>query len=83
MLQKGFLKTRENEENSRVIKRSRTFLVVGIFMILLGFIVLATLMQQEQEIVSIAGMILLIGGFLLLTVSFWMNFFAQNKNRRR
>ena len=83
MLQKGFLNPRENEENSRVVKRSRMFLVVGIFMVLLGFFVLTTLMQQEQETVSFSGMFLLIGGFLLLTVSFWMNFFARNKNRRR
>jgi len=82
MLQKGFLKRRENNENSRIIKRSRIFLVVGIFIIILGFFVLTTLMQQEQETVSIAGIVLFISGFLLLTVSFWMNYFARNKNRQ-
>ena len=82
MLQKGFLKPREKEENSRAAKRSRTFFIAGVFLILSGFLVLMTRMQQGQEKTSITYMILFFFGFFLLSVSLWMNFITQNKKRK-
>ena len=83
MLQKGFLKPCETEENARTLKRSRMFFFVGIFAILSGFLVFMIRMKQEQEEISIVWLVLLIAGFFLISVSMWMNFFAQKKKRRR
>ena len=83
MLQRGFLKPQEKEENARAVKRSRTMMIVGIFMILSGFLVLMMRMQQGQAEISMVWLIFLVVGFLLISISMWMNFFTQNKNRRR
>jgi drug/metabolite transporter (DMT)-like permease len=82
MLEKGFLKPTGKEETSRAVKRSRMFFVVGIFMVLAGFLALIVRMQQGQVEISIVWLILLITGFLLISISMWMNFFAQNMKRR-
>jgi len=83
MLQKGFLKPQETKENIRAANRSRIFFFVGVFMILSGFLVLMVRMQQGQERISLAWLILSVTGFLLISISIWINFFTQNKNRRR
>ena len=83
MLQKGFLTSREAEENTRAVKRSRMFLIVGVLMILGGFFLLLGQMKHGQEELSIAWLILVVTGFCLISVSMWMNFFRQKKNRRR
>jgi len=83
MLQSGFLKPQKNEENARAVKRSRMLMIVGIFMILAGFLVLMFRMQSGQQEISMVWLILVITGFLLISVSMWMNFFTQSKNRRR
>ena len=83
MLQRGFLKSEEKEENARAVKRSRMLMIVGIFMILSGFLVLMLRMQQGQQEISMVWLIFLVAGFLLITISMWMNFFTQNKKRRR
>ena len=83
MLQRGFLKPRETEQNTRAVKRNRMFFFAGIFMILAGFLALVLHMQQGQGGNSPAGLILLIAGFLLMSVSMWLNFFTQNKGRRQ
>ena len=79
MLQKGFLTSREEKKNNRPI---RIYIFAGIFMIIGGILLYMVQIQQAQEI-SIAWLILVIVGFFLVSVSMWMNFFAQNKNRRR
>jgi uncharacterized membrane protein len=83
MLQRGFLKPGENEENARAVKKSRMLMIVGIIMILSGFLALLFRMQQGQAGISIVWLILLVAGFLLVTISMWMNFFTQKRNRRR
>ena len=83
MLQKGFLRPSEKEEDIRTIKRSRMFIIAGIFMVFVGFVVFMMDIQQETGQISIAWLILVVVGFLLVSISMWMNFFAQNKNRRR
>ena len=83
MLQKGFLKSPEKEKTTRTVKRSRMFFFAGVCTILLGFLVLMTRMQQGEEQISIAWLILLVAGFFLISVSLWMNFFAKNRSRRR
>jgi len=83
MLQRGFLKPQGKEENARAVKRSRMLMIVGIFLILSGFLVLMLRMQQGQQEISMVWLILVVAGFLLISVSMWMNFFTQNKNRRR
>ena len=83
MLQKGFLKPQEKKENLRAVRRSRMIFFMGIFLILTGFLALLLRMQREPEEISFVWLILLFGGFLLITVSIWVNFFSQNKTRQR
>ena len=82
MLEKGFLRPPEKEETTRAVKKSRLFFFVGVLLILLGFFMLMARMQQGGEQISIVWLASLFVGFLLISVSLWMNFFAQ-KNRRR
>ena len=83
MLQKGFLRPPKKEETARAIKKSRVFFFAGVLTMLMGFIILMVRMQQEGGQISMAWLILVIAGFLLISVSLWINFFAQNKHRRR
>jgi len=79
MLQKGFLRSHEEKKNNRL---SRIFTFAGILLIIGGILLFMFQIQQAREI-SIAWLILVIVGFLLVSISMWMNFFAQSKNRRR
>ena len=80
MLQKGFLKPRETDENTRAKKIIRMFFFIGIFFVLSGFLHVMVRIKQEGPI-SILCLILLIIGFLLISVSMWVNFFSQKKKR--
>ena len=89
MLQKGFLKPKENPQNIRTIKRSRIFLVGGVVVMILALIWMMTLLGADESeslvasklsSVKIAG-VAVIAGIVLALVGWWMNFFAQNKNR--
>jgi len=86
MLQKGFLKPKKDPKNARAIKRSRIFFIVGVVVMLAALIWMMSLRTGESfssQILSvkIAG-IAMITGIVLALVGWWMNFFAQNKNRR-
>ena len=82
MLERGFLKSREKEENARTVKNSRMFLFVGVLVVLMGFVYMTTLSRQDSthSSVMIAGMMMIVGIALVL-ISMWMNFFANNKKR--
>ena len=81
MLQKGFLESRGKEENTRTMKNSRMFLLVGVLIVLAAFVYMTSLQQQgDSSSVMIAGM-MMIAGMALVVISLWMNFF-QNKKRR-
>ena len=87
MLQKGFLKHQEDSEKSRTIKKSRIFFIVGtvvIFSALMMMFILRTDESFANQVSSVrmAG-IVMIAGIILISVGFWMNFFIQNKNRRK
>ena len=88
MLQKGFLKPKEEPENSRAIKRSRIFFVAGVVVIISALIFMMSLLQPDESFtsqfssVTMAGMAM-IAGMVLVFVGLWTNFFAQNKNRKR
>ena len=80
MLQKGFLKPKETEEQSRAIKKSRLFLFAGIVMALCSLIY--TMSNIFERTSLFIGASMLIAGFCLITASIWLNFFTQNKGRR-
>jgi len=85
MLQKGFLKSsREDQNEIRAVKNSRTFLFAGVIAVLLAFMYMITQFRQDNihSSVMIAG-ILMIAGIVLISIGTWMNFFSQNKKRRR
>ena len=80
MLQKGFLKPKEDPKKSGALNRGRVFLFAGIMVIFFSLIYIMT--NQQQTVLSIkGGLYVLIVGFCLALVGMWMNFFAQNKNR--
>ena len=81
MLQKGFLKSRDDEKIIRAARRNRTFLFVGMFVILFSLIYMMTHAIQHEDF--IIGISLTIAGFILVSVSLWMNFFSQKKNRHK
>ena len=88
MLQKGFLKPKEDSENTRTIKNSRIFLFSGVFAVLFAFIYMTIHLRQVdtqeslRSSVMISGIIMIIGIVLVLT-SMWMNFFLKNKNQKK
>ena len=90
MLQKGFLKPKEDLENIRTIKRSRMFFVGGVVVMILALIWMMMLLRTDESesllasrlfSVKIAG-VAVIAGIVLALVGWWMNFFAQNKKRK-
>jgi len=86
MLQKGFLKPKENSKNSRVIKKNRVIFIVGVVVILSALMMMLFLRTDESftsqlSSVRIIGIVMIVG-IVLVSVGFWMNFFEQNKNRR-
>ena len=82
MLQKGFLESREKEENTRTLKNSRMFLLVGVLTVLAAFVYMTSVQQQgDSSSIKIAG-IMMIVGMALVVISLWMNFF-QNKKRHK
>ena len=88
MLQKGFLKPKGNPENTRAVKRGRLFFIVGVIVILSALVFMMFLLRPDESFTSqfssvkMAG-IVMIAGIILVFVGFWMNFFAQNKNRQQ
>jgi len=88
MLQKGFLKPKGSAENARTTRRGRLFFIVGVIVILSALICMMFLLQPDESFTSqfstvkMAGMVM-IAGIVLVFIGFWMNFFAQNKNRRQ
>jgi len=76
MLQKGFLKSKEDTKNAGSLKRGRLFLFVGIAVVVLGMIFMMTNMKFFM-----GWMFMIIIGFCLAFVGLWMNFFEQKKNR--
>ena len=81
MLQKGFLKPKEEPKKSSALKRGRMLLFAGIMVIFLSLIYMMTNLQQA--VLSLKGWLFVLSvGFCLAFVGLWMNFFAQNKNRR-
>ena len=88
MLQKGFLKPVENAENTHTAKRSRILLVLGIVVVLSALVFMMVNLQDEysqkdlHSMVTSAGIVMVVGVVLLFT-GLWMNFFAQNRNRRK
>jgi len=81
MLQKGFLKSKEEPKNSSALKRGWALIFAGVIVIFLSLIYIMTNLQQT--ILSLKGWsFVLIVGFCLAFVGVWMNFFAQNKKRR-
>jgi uncharacterized membrane protein len=81
MLQKGFLKPQEEKGTSRV-KTSRAFLFAGVIVVLAA---LAYMMMNLQQAAQISNVCLpvMIAGIAMIFTGIWMNFFAQNRNRRR
>jgi len=81
MLQKGFLKPKEDPKKSGAFKKGRLCMFAGIMVIFLSLLYIMTNLQQA--VLSLKGwLFVLIVGFCLALVGFWLNFFAQNKNRR-
>ena len=77
MLERGFLNHhQESKEDTRALKKRKAFLFGGIGGVLLSFIFLT--MSNFQQV----WIFVMIIGFGLIFISFWMNFFAQYKNRR-
>jgi len=88
MLQKGFLKSKEDPEVARATKRSRMFLIVGVVVTLSALFFMMTALQtaesfSNQMTTTGFAMVAMIVGIGLVFVSLWINFFTQNKNRRR
>jgi len=81
MLEKGFLKSKEDPKNAGALKKGRLFLFAGVMVMFLSLIYVMTNLQQSVLSIKI-WLCVLIVGFCLALVGLWMNFFAQNKNRR-
>ncbi|MDR1155214.1 MAG: hypothetical protein LBL04_10920 [Bacteroidales bacterium] len=81
MLQKGFLKPLE-KGNTRTVKTSRTFLFAGVIIMLSALVYMMMNMQRADRILSVWQPVM-IAGICSVFISLWMNFFLQNKNRRR
>ena len=88
MLEKGFLKPKENPENVREVKKSRMFIIVGIVVAVAALFFMMSLLQPDDSLtnqlssVRMAGMVI-IAGIALVFIGLWMNFFTQNKKRRK
>ena len=78
MLEKGFLKTREEKKDNTTAKTKALLLIAGIIFVLGGMYHIFSRIEQYHETVNI-GMAGIIIGFVLIIISFWMNFFARNK----
>ena len=88
MLQKGFLKPKEEPENARAVKRSRIFFIAGV-LVVLGALICMMLLQRPDEafssqffFVRMAGMAMIVG-IVLVFIGLWMNFFAQSKKYKK
>jgi len=81
MLERGFLKSRDDKGNNSILKSRTLFLVAGIIFVLGGMYHIFSHLEQYHDHAGV-GMAGIIIGFVLILISFWMNFFAQNKNRR-
>jgi len=82
MLQKGFLKPKEDPKNARALKRSRTLLLAGVVLIVFAVFYMMANLQKESLSITVWLSVMIVG-FCLAVVGLWMGFFAQNKNRRR
>jgi uncharacterized membrane protein len=84
MLQRGFLKPSEKEESTRSLINSRIIIFIGIFVSFAGLSLFIFRMQQmvEEGNNPIVNSLLLIAGFVIVTVGLLMNFFSQNRKRR-
>jgi len=80
MLERGFLKHQESEEENRAKKKRRILFFSGAFFILFALIYLMT--HSHIRTGFIVGIFTLIIGFSMLSVSMWMNFFEQKKQRK-
>ena len=75
MLQKGFLKL--NENTPKVSNMQKYLKVGGAVSFILG----ALIAVQQGGFLNLC-LILVIVGTVMVSVSFWMDVFTQNKNRR-
>ena len=78
MLQKGFLKPKEDSKNARIVKKSRMLLLAGVVLIVGAMICMMTNLQQIGSLTTV-WLVVMIIGFCLTSVGLWMNFFAQTK----
>ena len=80
MLERGFLKHQESKEDIQALKRRRIFFFAGVFFIFFALIYMMIHIPVRDGF--IVGISMLIIGFCMISVSMWMNFFAQNKRRK-
>ena len=84
MLQKGFLKPKEEPENTRAVKKSRIFFIVGVLVILVALICMMSLQRPDESFsdqfsyMKMSGMAMF-AGIVLVFIGLWINFFAQNR----
>jgi len=81
MLERGFLKHLESKEDFLATRRRRILFAVGVFFILFALIYMMFHIQIRAGF--IVGVSMLIIGFCMISVSMWMNFFAQKDQRKK
>ena len=79
MLQRGFLKPRENEKEERTQKNSRIAIFAGVVFMVFGVLAMLHRLQQQDGGRLTLSLIFFALGFTLIAASFWLNFFAQKK----
>ena len=78
MLQRGFLKPSVNEKEAQAGTIARVAMFAGILFVILAVCGIIVFLQRETgSLALVLGLFIM--GFISISISFWMNFFAKRK----